>query len=88
MRTGNMLQEAFMSGSVISGYPAASRGDQTWINMARARQSQAASQLAMDRLRAEGGAINIDRQGLSKAIAASQAADAGATPGNGLYIMA
>jgi hypothetical protein len=43
-----------MSGSVISGYPAAPLGDQTWINLARARQSEAASQLAMDRLRGEG----------------------------------
>jgi hypothetical protein len=77
-----------MSGSVISGYPVAPPGDQTWINIAGARQSQAASQLAMDRLRAEGGGIKIDQQGLSKAIAASQAADAGATPGDGLYIMA
>ena len=77
-----------MSGSVISGYPAAPLGDQTWINLARARQSEAASQLTMDRLRGEGGAINIDQQALSQAGAAAQAADGGATPSNGLCIMA
>ncbi len=77
-----------MSGSVISGNSAAPLGDQTWINLARARQSEAASQLAMDTLRGEGGAIKIDQQALSKAAAASQAAAVGATPGNGLYIIA
>jgi hypothetical protein len=42
----------------------------------------------MDTLRGEGGAIKIDQQALSKATAASQAAAVGATPGNGLYIIA
>jgi hypothetical protein len=77
-----------MSGSVISGYPAAPLADQTWINLARARQSEAASQLTMDRLRGEGGAINIDQQALAQAGAAAQAADGGATLSSGLCIMA
>ncbi len=77
-----------MNGSVITSRPAAPLGDQTSINMARARQSEAASQLAIDKLRGEGGAIKIGEQALSKAAATADAADVGATPGNGFYIMA
>jgi hypothetical protein len=42
----------------------------------------------MDRLRGEGGAISIDQQALAQAGAAAQAANGGATPSNGLCIMA
>jgi hypothetical protein len=77
-----------MSSSIPASYPPAPVGDQTWINLARERQSTAASQLAMDKLRGEGGAVRIDQQVLSKAGVASDAANVGATPSNGLYIWA
>jgi hypothetical protein len=77
-----------MSSTIISGYPAVPLGDQTWINIARAKQSGAASQLAMDRGRGEVTAIEIDQRSLSTATAAAAAADVGVKPGSGLYIMA
>jgi hypothetical protein len=48
-----------MISSIISSYPPAPVGDQTWTNIARAKQSGAASQLAMDKGRGGPSAIEI-----------------------------
>ena len=74
--------------SPVGKNPSRPHGDQTWINIARAAQSTAADQLAMDRGRGSASTIDIDQRKLATATAAAEAADNGVRPGSGLYIMA